>query len=62
MKLVQNSHQWKPTAHFSSDSVKPRFHLIYSLFDTNAPITKIVYTFLLQLGTRKGTQLHQILG
>ena len=23
----------------------PCFHLIYDLFDTNAPITKIVYSF-----------------
>ena len=27
----------------SSNSVVPRFHLIYDLFDTNVPITKIVY-------------------
>ena len=32
----------KTAALSSNDSVTPRFHLIYDLFDTNAPVTEIV--------------------
>ena len=40
--LVQSSHQCKITALSSTDSVTLRFHLIYDLLDTNAPITETV--------------------
>ena len=46
MKVVQSTQQCKTTALSSSDSVTPRFHLIYDLYDTNAATTEIVYNLL----------------
>ena len=43
LSLVLSSHQCKITAPSSSHSVTSCFHLIYDLFDTDAPITEIVY-------------------
>ena len=41
--LVKSLHQYKTTALSSSESVMPRFHLIFDLLDMNAPITETVY-------------------
>ena len=54
---MQSSHHCKTTAFSSSDSVTPRFHLIYDLFNTNVPITEIVFKGFTHMGAQIRTNV-----